>query len=83
MKVCLAPVLSSNASALPDTAGESPLYSDSDDIEGMAKCMEKIVSDSELRNRMSVAGQEWARAFDWRFTVKNTLDLIRKMIKKD
>lgn len=80
---CGVPVLCSKASALPEIGGESALYFDSDDIEGMAKCMEKIVSDSELRNRMSIAGQEWARAFDWRFTVKNTLDLIREMIKKD
>lgn len=76
---CGVPVLCSSSCALPEIAGNAAMYFDSDNIEEIASCMEKIVSDSELSERMVSAGIDWARSFNWKDTVSKTLEIIRSV----
>lgn len=73
---CGIPVLCSEKGALKEAGGTAPLYFDSDDINQIAECMQKIVADSELRDNMITDSIMWANEFNWEDTVKRTLESI-------
>lgn len=74
---CGIPVLCSDKGALKEEGGTSPLYFNSQDIEQIASCMEKIVEDKELREKIIFDSILWANEFNWEKTVKETLFLIK------
>lgn len=76
------PVACSSACALPEIAGEAALYFDSDNIEEIALCMEKIVSDSELKSQMIKKGQEHSASFCWEKTVSETFEIARRLVEQ-
>ncbi len=71
------PVACSRSGALPEIGGDVALYFDSDNIEEMAFVLEKIVSDSDLRAKMSGGGIERAGEFNWETTVSRTVGIVR------
>lgn len=73
---CGIPVLSSQKGALKEIGGTAPLYFDSDDIDQMATCLQKIVEDQELRENMITDSIMWANEFNWEETVKKTLSIL-------
>lgn len=75
---CGIPVLCSNTGALKEFGTDIPLYFDSNNIEEMADCMSKIVSDSALREEMIERGLKRSAKFSWKSTINQTLDLIKK-----
>ncbi len=77
---CGIPVICSSSGALPEIGGDVPLYFDSDNVEEMAECMEKVVTDSVLRERMVSAGLERAAEFSWEKTVRITLDAVAETV---
>lgn len=74
---CGLPVLCSSQGALPEIGGDAALYFDSDNIEQIADLMERIVVDTELKEKMVKKGLDWSSKFSWEETVKNTLDLLK------
>lgn len=74
---CGIPVLCSSKGALKEEGGTSALYFDSDNIDEIASCMQKIVEDSELKNNMIADSIVWAHEFNWEKTVQETLALIK------
>ena len=73
---CGVPVISSNSGALQEAGGTSAIYFDSNNIEEIASCMERIINDKDLREKMVFDGLIWAGEFNWETTVKRTLKLI-------
>ncbi len=59
------PVVSSNASSLPEVVGEAGLLVDPYDVEGLARAMERVLDDRSLRDRLTHAGRERAARFTW------------------
>ena len=76
------PVACAKAGALPEIAGEHALYFDSDNIEEMAQCMERLVSDASLRQKLVAGGIEWASRFSWQKTAQETLSILESVAKK-
>ena len=74
------PVLCSSSCALPEIGGSAALYFDSDNIEEICSCMEKIVTDSELKEKMIKNGIEWAKTFNWEDTVSKTLNIMKSLV---
>lgn len=74
---CGIPVLCSDKGALKEEGGTSPLYFDSDNIDQIATCMQKIVEDKELRENIITDSIIWANEFNWEKTVKETLFLLK------
>ena len=74
---CGLPVLCSREGALPEIGGDAALYFDSDNISEISELMEKVVSNSELKNDMIKKGLDWSSKFSWEDTVKNTLELLK------
>lgn len=75
---CGIPVLCSNTGALKEFGTDIPLYFDSNNIDEMAECMSRIVSDSALREEMVERGLKRSSKFSWTSTIEQTLELIKK-----
>ena len=79
---CGLPVACSSAGALHEIAGENALYFDSDNIEEFASAIERIVTDTELRSRLSDGGIDCAKNFSWQKTAEKTVALLSSICKK-
>jgi glycosyltransferase involved in cell wall biosynthesis len=68
------PVACSDASSLPEVAGDAALLFDPHDESAIALALERILYDEELRALLRARGQERARAFTWERTARLTLE---------
>jgi glycosyltransferase involved in cell wall biosynthesis len=75
-----APVACSNATSLPEVAGNAALYFDPLDVEAIAVSVRRILEDGELAERLRAAGFERARQFSWDETARGTLACYRKAL---
>jgi len=66
------PVACSNATSLPEVAGEAALYFDPLDIPAMTGAIERLLGDAQLRERLAAAGREQAARFTWERTAEGT-----------
>jgi glycosyltransferase involved in cell wall biosynthesis len=62
---CGAPVVTSNASSLPEVAGDAALYFDPRDVDAMAEQMHRALSDEALRADLRAIGFTQAKKFSW------------------
>jgi glycosyltransferase involved in cell wall biosynthesis len=67
------PTACSNASSLPEVAGDAVLYFDPMDVGQMTRAIERLLADAALRERLRRAGPERARTFTWERTARATL----------
>ena len=77
-----APVVSSNATCLPEIYGEAARYFDPNEPERIAAAIDDVLTDAALRNRLIVAGKERARLFSWRRMAEQTLEVYEKALKE-
>lgn len=59
------PVLTSDNTALPEVAGEAALFADPAQPQAIARALQRLVDDADLRRRLAAAGQARAAALDW------------------
>ena len=71
------PVITSNVSSLPEAGGDAALYVNPDDVLDIKAKMETLISDGNLRAKMSEKGYEQVKKFSWEKTAKQTLDALR------
>ena len=74
------PVACSNASSLPEVAGDAALLFDPRDQQGIAAALRRLLSDGALAERLRVAGRERARQFTWERAARATLDSYRRAL---
>jgi glycosyltransferase involved in cell wall biosynthesis len=68
------PVACSNASSLPEVAGEAALLFDPHDPAAIASAISRLLSDETLRARLHARGIARARQFTWERTARLTLE---------
>jgi glycosyltransferase involved in cell wall biosynthesis len=68
------PVACSNASSLPEVAGEAALLFDPRDEQAIADALARLLQDGALAERLRIAGRERAREFTWERTARATID---------
>jgi glycosyltransferase involved in cell wall biosynthesis len=73
------PVLSSNASSLPEVCGSAARLLDPNDVDGWSEAMCAIVDDEALRKQMSARGLEQANKFSWRRAAEETLRVYHQV----
>ncbi len=73
---CGCPVICSHAASLPEAAGDAGLLIDPHDPEDLARAMDRISHDPDLRQTMAKKGLEWAGRFSWRKTARETLSVF-------
>ena len=73
------PVACSSSGALQEIAGDGAVYFDSDSIEDMAATIEKVVSDTELREKLVKNGLKKAEAYSWEKTAERIVEIIQSV----
>jgi glycosyltransferase involved in cell wall biosynthesis len=73
---CGVPVVCSNASSLPEVAGQAGLLVDPLDTDGLAEAMRRVLEDSRLRREMIARGVAQAARFMWERAARQLLDVF-------
>ena len=76
-----APVISSNATCLPEIYGNAAQYFDPLNIEDMADSINKVLSDSRLRDYLVERGFKQVEKYSWRRMAEETLKVYEKALK--
>jgi glycosyltransferase involved in cell wall biosynthesis len=71
-----APVILANNSSLPEVAGDNALYFDTKDCNDLARCLEDLITNKELRETMIEKGRKHVLEFSWEKCAQLTLDVI-------
>jgi glycosyltransferase involved in cell wall biosynthesis len=74
------PVACSNASSLPEVAGDAALLFDPRDERAIAAALERLLSDGARVERLRARGFERAREFTWERTARLTLESYRRAL---
>ena len=77
---CGTPVITTDASSLPEVGGDAVVYIKPGDSEHLAHEIDKLLSDRELRDGYAKKGLKQADTFSWEKTAKMTEEVYRSMI---
>ncbi len=80
---CGTPVITSNVSSLPEVAGDAAYLVDPYDVTAIARAMEEVSTDLELRQRLREKGLARAREFSWERAARETLRLLEAVGRRD
>ena len=69
---CGTPVITSNATSLPEVVGDAGIMVDPYDVGGFANAIERVLCDTRVRDEFSLKGIERAKQFSWEKTAKDT-----------
>ena len=75
---CGVPVIVGDRTSLPEVVGDAGVLVDPFDVNALAAAIERVVSDSNLRAKLSVQGLARAKLFKWRETARQTLAVYQK-----
>jgi glycosyltransferase involved in cell wall biosynthesis len=73
---CGTPVVTSNVTAMPETAGDAALLVDPRSVEQIGHAMKQIVGDSSLRRRIRESGIARAAQFSWKSVYSRVEQLL-------
>nr|WP_214691938.1 glycosyltransferase [Variovorax paradoxus] len=62
---CGTPVICADNSSLPEVVGDAGIMLDADDVDGVARAIERIRSSTDEREALSRKGLQRSRLFDW------------------
>ncbi len=81
---CGVPVITSRRSSLPEVVGEAALLlEDPLDAEEIAACVERLLSDAELRSRLVREGRRRAAAFTWEKAAGEVAAIYSEVVEAD
>jgi glycosyltransferase involved in cell wall biosynthesis len=69
---CGCPVVASNATAIPQTAGDAAILVDPTSSAALTAAMARVLGDAELARRMSIEGKAQAARYSWTRTAELT-----------
>ena len=75
---CGAPVVTSNATSLPEVVGDAGLMVDPLDRRGLAEALAGVLSDPGRQQQMRVASLRRAAQFTWQATAARTIETYRR-----
>jgi glycosyltransferase involved in cell wall biosynthesis len=76
---CGTPVITSNVSAMPETAGGNALLVDPYSVDEIANAMGRLATEPALGDRLRTAGLAHAQHFSWEKTARLTVDLCEQL----
>jgi len=76
-----APVVSSDATCLPEIYGKAAHYFDPRDIDDMSAKIGEVLADKKLRNSLIEAGKQQAAGYSWQRMAKQTLEVYRRALQ--
>jgi glycosyltransferase involved in cell wall biosynthesis len=75
---CDTPVITSNVTSMPEVAGNAALLIDPFSVSSIADAMQKMATDTQLRQKLVVAGREQRQKFTWEQTAEKLWNCIEK-----
>lgn len=75
-----APVVSSDATCLPEVYGDAAHYFDPQDVQAMARAINDVLSDHTLRAELITKGTAQAAKYSWQRTAEQTLEVYRQAL---
>lgn len=75
-----APVVSSNATSLPEIYGDAAHYFDPLDVQAMADAIEEVLTDKTLRAGLIKKGHAQAAKYSWRRMAEQTLSIYKQVL---
>lgn len=79
---CGVPVISSSTSSLPEIAGQAAVMVAPLDLSQLARALERVLGDSNLRASMHEEGLKQAAQFSWERTAVETLAVYRQVLSR-
>lgn len=79
---CGAPVVSSNATCLPEINGDAAYYFNPLDVEEIAAAIGKVIDSEKLRANLVAAGKKQVQKYSWRRMAEQTLDIYRQILNE-
>lgn len=76
-----APLVSSNATCLPEVYGDGAHYFDPLDVQDMAAKIDEVLSNEKLRKELVKKGRTQAKKYSWERMAKQTLDVYKEALK--
>lgn len=77
---CDCPVVCSNASSLPEIAGDAAVLVDPKNPMNVADAIEKLLNDEEFRHRMIDRGKSRVAKFSWNQAAHQTLSIMEQAV---
>lgn len=74
------PVITSNVSSLPEVAGDAAILAAPKDIEAIAKYMNEILRNKELKNDLVKKGHAQAKKFTWEASAEKTYNIYKELM---
>ena len=74
------PVISSNATCLPEIYGKAAHYFNPYDTSSIASAIEKVLSDEDLRNQLTKAGYKQIKKYSWKKMAQQTHAIYAKVL---
>lgn len=75
-----APVVSSNATCLPEIYGDAAIYFDPTSIDQMTGAIERVLTDPELRSRLISKGHTQSQKYSWERMATQTLEAYQRAL---
>ena len=77
-----APVISSNATCLPEVYGEAAQYFDPEKTEEIAQAINKVLKSEKLRNELVAKGYKQIKKYSWTKMAEQTLSVYEDVLPK-
>ncbi|MFB2770042.1 glycosyltransferase family 4 protein [Pelatocladus sp. BLCC-F211] len=77
---CGTPVITSNISSLPEVAGDAAILINPYNIREITEAMDKIATDTQLRDRLCIASINRANQFSWEKTGLATTEILKNFM---
>jgi len=77
---CGVPTITTNASSLPEAAGDAALLVPPDDSAALADTLARLLNDPSLQTELAERGPKQAARFNWRDTARDTAGVYAKAL---
>ena len=77
-----APVISSDATCLPEVYGKAAHYFNPTLVNDIARAIDEVLSSKKLQRRLAALGQEQVKKYSWKKTAKETLAVYNEILNK-
>lgn len=77
------PVVSSNATCLPEVYGDGAHYFDPNSVDDMSTKINEVLSSKELRSQLINNGKKQLKKYSWEKMAKETLAIYKKVLGAD
>lgn len=75
------PVISSNASCMPEILGDAAEYFNPKDVDDIAHAIDRVLSDPALRKEMTKKGLDQVKKYSWQRTAQQTHAIYMKALE--